>query len=260
MSQFGEVEYFKSLKYDALPAPNAALIIYKEEKAAQESLKRSPIRFRMGKVLAKQEEKEMGKTNAGKEEERAGSTPVSTTTRENVVPRGPVGAPFGLPPSQTQTQTRSLSTTHLPRPPPNPIRMPFDPPSGPLSGSPGLNDSRIFQIQTSPSRRHFRDQINSSPYHGSFALDSKQFGYEDLSRKVPAKGLACMDWRKEEKPWWVAKVERGREHQGIKPRRRLGELYEEAQAARKGAGGEKAKGDWRNGRGGGFRDEALPFG
>jgi len=50
ISQFGEVDYFKNMKYDKLAAPNAAIVLYREEQAAQDLLKRSPVRFRMGKV------------------------------------------------------------------------------------------------------------------------------------------------------------------------------------------------------------------
>ncbi|KAK3114860.1 hypothetical protein LTR53_006397 [Teratosphaeriaceae sp. CCFEE 6253] len=50
ISQFGEVEYFKSLKYEALPAANTAVVIFREEDAARQCLKRSPVRFRMGKA------------------------------------------------------------------------------------------------------------------------------------------------------------------------------------------------------------------
>jgi len=50
ISQFGEVEYFKNLKYDALSAPNTAMVIFRDDEAAAHCLKRSPIRFRMGKA------------------------------------------------------------------------------------------------------------------------------------------------------------------------------------------------------------------
>ncbi|KAK5134691.1 hypothetical protein LTR08_006206 [Meristemomyces frigidus] len=55
ISQFGAVEYFKSMKYDALSAPNASLVIFKDEDAAQHCLKRSPIRFRMGRTPVKEQ-------------------------------------------------------------------------------------------------------------------------------------------------------------------------------------------------------------
>ncbi|KAK0944907.1 hypothetical protein LTR29_003498 [Friedmanniomyces endolithicus] len=50
LSQFGEVEYFKNLKYDPFSAPNTTIVIFRDEEAAKHCLKRSPIRFRMGKA------------------------------------------------------------------------------------------------------------------------------------------------------------------------------------------------------------------
>ncbi|KAK3620009.1 hypothetical protein LTR56_023647 [Elasticomyces elasticus] len=51
ISQFGEVEYFKNLKYDALSAPNTAIVIFRDEDAAKKCLKKTPIRFRMGRAM-----------------------------------------------------------------------------------------------------------------------------------------------------------------------------------------------------------------
>lgn len=43
LSGFGEIEYYKNLKYDILSAPNTALVIFRQGGAAREALKRSPI-------------------------------------------------------------------------------------------------------------------------------------------------------------------------------------------------------------------------
>ncbi|EMC98806.1 hypothetical protein BAUCODRAFT_58250, partial [Baudoinia panamericana UAMH 10762] len=51
VSQFGEIEYFKNLKYDVLTHPQAMLVIFREESAARECFKKSPIRFRMGRAV-----------------------------------------------------------------------------------------------------------------------------------------------------------------------------------------------------------------
>jgi len=50
ISQFGEVEYFKNLKYDVIPVPNTIIVIFRDTEAARHCLERSPIRFRMGRV------------------------------------------------------------------------------------------------------------------------------------------------------------------------------------------------------------------
>lgn len=237
ISQFGEVEYFKSLKYDALPAPNVALVIFKEETAAKECLRRSPIRFRMGRVNVRREddggwdEKEGslrngvggGYAEAGGGEEM--QAPAGASAGE--VKRGPVGTPFGLPPAHQQT--RRLSTSSLPQPPTNLVRMPYEP-FGPPSANrnnaskdetKSESEGRIFQLIASPSRRHFRDQINTNHYHGPFALDTKMFGHEDLRNRVPTVGLSMIDWRLDEKPWHVSRTEK------LIGRKRLGEVWEE---------------------------------
>lgn len=202
ISQFGEIEYFKSLKYDTLSAPNAALVIYKEEAAAKQCLKRSPIRFRMHRVPMKQQMEEL---HAGAEQKQDRA---KTSKAEHRAPRGPVGAPFGLSSAQ---QSRALSTSSLPTPPPNQIHMPFDaPPSADPVPDATEEDTRIFQIQSNLCYRNFRQAINTGHYHGTFAIDSKMPGQEDLSKKVPLEGLSCVDWRAPEKPWRFIEQERQR--------------------------------------------------
>ena len=235
LSQFGEIEYFKNMKYDILSAPTAALIVYKEEGAAQACLKRSPIRFRMGRApaLLRETVEEM---RAAQElrEENVPETANNGGGGERKLPRGPLGTPFGLP-----SQTRSISTQQLPKPSRNAVRMPFDPPPASAPSpipSPG-SESRIFQIQTNPSFRAFRDQINWAHCHGAFAIDSKTFGQGDMAKKVPVLGLSCMDWRADQRPWRKVREERERETEGPMARRRLGEVWEEGERERKAGDG-----------------------
>ncbi|KAK5109926.1 hypothetical protein LTR62_006415 [Meristemomyces frigidus] len=131
ISQFGEVEHFKNLKYDALSAPNTIIVIFREEDAARHCLKRSPIRFRMG------------------------------------------------PAEQTQA----------------------------VEDSP-VAESRLFQIQANTARVNFRDQLNSSHFHGNFAIDGKSAAQQDLSGRVPIKGLSDVEWRAVDKPWVVIEKEK----------------------------------------------------
>ena len=223
LSQFGEVEYFKNLKYDALSAPNTALVIYKDESAANECLKRSPIRFRMGKATVKEEPEE------DVQDESNHQVPTPSQEDEAPLPRGPVGTPFGLG-SPTQVRSMSTSNSSLPRPPRNSHRrqMPFEARPQP----PELSESRIFQIQTNPSSRHFRDQINVNHYHGSFAIDSKMVGQFDLAKKVPTLGLSCVEWKTMDKPWHVVRKEKSRDEKGPMARKRLSELWEEGRKDR----------------------------
>lgn len=220
MSQFGPIEHFKNLRYDTLSAPNAIVIIYTDESAAKECLKNSPIRFRMGRAQkpGPDEEEERRGTGKGFHEEALPSDPASQGV-ESRATRGPSGSAFGL------AQTRGLSTSSLPKPPPRPIRMPFDRAPTP---EPPRDDSRIFQIQTNPSTRRFRDLVNTSHYYGYFAIDTKMVGQEDLNRKVPLKGLSCVEWNAAEKPWAVARGERS------KFSRSLGELWDDGRRETEG--------------------------
>lgn len=81
------------------------------------------------------------------------------------------------------------------------------------------------------------------------------FGQGDLVEKVPLKGLSCVDWRKEGKPWHVVSRERRDEREGVWRRRRLGELFEAAEGGKEVGEGlrggelEDAGAEWRVGAG-----------
>ncbi|KAK4555833.1 hypothetical protein LTR86_007053 [Recurvomyces mirabilis] len=130
ISQFGEVEHFKNLKYDALSAPNTAIVIFREAEAASHCIKKSPIRFRMG------------------------------------------------PAEQSQDPDTTVE---------------------------GL---RLFQIQANTARINFRDQLNSSHFHGNFAIDGKSVAQQDLNHRVPMKGLSDVNWQAVDKPWDIVSREK----------------------------------------------------
>jgi hypothetical protein len=191
VSQFGEVEYFKNLKYDALSHPSASLVIFREEKAAEACLKRSPIRFRLGPAEADVDEKPRPQQHASI------STPAATQPSQpapssNNTPKGPVSSPFGM------SHIRSLSTNSLPTPPRAVPALPF------LQPNPSPHDrqptSRIFQLQTNPAHHSFRDHVERAEYHGRYAIDTKSAIQQDLAKRVPILGLSCWEWRKPEKP------------------------------------------------------------
>lgn len=213
ISQFGEVEYFKNLGYEAIPAPNTALVIFKEEAAAQHCLNRSPLRFRMGKAPIGEQVRDAGSST---------SRPAEGHAQQETQPGPPNGvlqdtsiSPFGL------GQARSMSTRSLPKPPPRPPQIPFQAPPRPLL------ESRIFQLQAEPARIHFRDHINMGHYHGRFMIDGKSIAQLDLARSVPVPGLSCIDWRAGNKPWRVIEREKERELAGPTRRKSLRELYDE---------------------------------
>lgn len=205
ISQFGEVEYFKNLKYDHLSAPNAALVIYKDEDAAQHCLRKSPIRFRMGKAVA-------GESASQPVEEHSPETASTTNDR-------PLDNPF----SATDAATVSNAPNTDVSPAPAPMAVPRQPPT--------LTDSHLYQIQIHPARVHFRDQINAGHYHGPFPIDTKSVAQGDLAKSVPLPGLSCVDWRAGDKPWRIVRQEQFREHESWNKRKSLRELYNEKSEA-----------------------------
>lgn len=214
LSQFGEVEYFKNLKYDTHPHPNASLVIFREEAAAQACLKRSPIRFHFGPEPEPEPEHE--ETNLAVDaEEHPAPAPAPTPRRPRQTPPPPPAAPkgpFGMP------ATRALSTSSLPRPPRASPSLPFLAPTQ----APAPQPSRIFQLTAKPTYTSFRDAIDRSEYHGRFAVDGKSVIQQDLARRVPTVGLSCWDWRKGEKPDRIVQKERAR-----REGRPLAEVWEE---------------------------------
>lgn len=222
LSQFGEIEHYQNFKYAEHPLPNTAIVMYKEKEAADDLLRRSPIRFRMGRASAflNQEAAEKGV----QEHDQSQATPPEAEDAAPL-PRGPLGAPFGL----GGGQTRSMSTAHqVPRPRHDPRRtqLPFAPI---LDHGPSIPESRIFQIQVNISTRNLRDHVNFGHYHGNFAIDTKMVGQGDLAKKVPTPGLSNIDWKAFEKPWHVTRAEIARDTTGPTRRRRFGELWEEGQ-------------------------------
>ena len=218
VSQFGEVEYYKNLKYDTLSHPSASLVIFRDEKAAESCLKRSPIRFRLGPEPAadvedqphpQQHSHNTPTPAAAAPSQQQNNPPLPTTS-----PKGPVSSPFGM------SQSRSLSTHSLPTAPRTTPALPF------LHADPSPNThtqtSRIFQLQTNPARVNFRDQVDRAEYHSRFMINTKSAIQQDLAKRVPTPGLSAWEWRKPEKPDRVVQRTRSGEK-----RRSLMEIWEE---------------------------------
>lgn len=242
MSQFGEIEYYRSLKYDAAPVPNTVLCIYREEEGAARAVKGSPVRFLMerGRVGGSmeavdqgvgdvetveamgivEEEQQQGEEEDGLvEEEQAptGAWGLGSRIQEQTTSwgehRGAARSPY-------RQQNRALSTNTLPTPPPKRAPFPMIEPS--YSPPPGLQHQqdeqragdkpRMFQIFANQSRAKLKDHIAFGPYYGSFGVTTSAV-QEMLYRKLPGharRGLSVVDWRRGEKPWRVATAERER--------------------------------------------------
>ncbi|KAK5171298.1 uncharacterized protein LTR77_004442 [Saxophila tyrrhenica] len=252
LSGFGEIEYYKNLKYDLLTMPNAALVIFRDEKAAIEALKKSPIRFRMGKAPLQ------GLSDRVSQAEKQVQAEENEKREERPLRRGPTGTPFGLgaPAGARGISTSAINSADSTSPAYQPFfaaeettpesiaveskpqprrRSNSQPPPRPIVQDDA--GGRIFQIQTNPSFRKFRDHVNMAHYGGSFAIDSQQFGQEDMKHKVPLLGLSCMDWRAagiEGRPWHIIRRERDSENAGPTRRKTLGELWEEGREVDKG--------------------------
>lgn len=125
LSQFGEIDYFKNLKYDGqgLGLPNIGLVIYKDEQGAKNCFRGSPVRFRMGKVKAgNRAQAEVKDVVEEPKQEEIGSKGGAWGLGESPAKKGPLGAPFGLG-IETPHQRRYLSTTSSSLPPnPQPVQ------------------------------------------------------------------------------------------------------------------------------------------
>lgn len=220
VSQFGEVEYYKNLKYDTLSHPSASLVIFRDERAAESCLKRSPIRFRLGPEPAADVEDQPHPQQhvshntptpaaAPSQQQQQIHSPLPTNS-----PKGPVSTPFGM------SQSRSLSTRSLPTAPRTTPALPFLHPDP----SPNTHNqtSRIFQLQTNPARINFRDQVDRAEYHGRYMVNTKSAIQQDLAKRVPMPGLSAWEWRKPEKPDRVVQRTRNSEK-----RKSLMEIWEE---------------------------------
>ena len=214
ISQYGEVEYYKNLKYDELSAPKTALIIFKEEQAAAAFLHRSPIRVRMGQTAIGTFE-----TSSAPSKQNHDTHPKFDPFGRPVEPVTELD-PFGRPIKPvTHVEASQVSPESSDAPPPQSEDM--------TSNSKSSSNAKIFSIQTNNTRINFRDHVTAGHYHGSFAVStSNPVGYA-LRSSVPVVGLSCINWRREQKPWRIIQQEKDAEHIGPNRRKSLRELYDE---------------------------------
>ena len=229
---FGEVEFYKNLKYERLARPTAALVIFREEVAARKLVQAKALLITMsreGRQMGFVTGRDQGgnaasinhKTSPEKgldEEETQEDDSASAEAVEEELASSK--SSFSARQWQQQQNQRRASTTKS-----NSPGMPFDPP-------PDVDDDSTaveFQILVNKSTYSHRDHINTNPYSGPFAVDTKSAIQEDLARRVPLVGLSDINLKKMEKPWRVVAWQRKRE---METRRPLQEMFEQGRKER----------------------------
>ncbi|KAK4988508.1 hypothetical protein LTR50_003912 [Elasticomyces elasticus] len=210
---FGEVEMFKSLKYDAIPQNSTALAIFNDAEAARRVLRASPLRYTLEFVDGAETQtkletrshpdtaEEQPGQDVKKDEENTAMAETRTSRSDTSTPSSfPTQTAWGTTQPPNTAQTRALHTARKPS-------LLFPTPSSATPPPP-----RHFTIQANFSRYHHRDKINSAAYHGSFRVNSKSAIQQDLASRVPLLGLSDCELKRVGKPWRI--VERERREEG----------------------------------------------
>ncbi|KAL1304532.1 hypothetical protein AAFC00_003514 [Neodothiora populina] len=195
---YGKVEMFRNLKYDALPAYNSFLVVFKEEEVARRLARASPLRFTLA-----HDNLEDGNSNSEDFSSDASNTLNVNTTGTLSSDR------MALADSAAAQRLSAQSRASSPRQ----HRL----------GDP----SQQYQMTINHSTFHHRDHINVNPYNGPFAIDSKSAIQEDLAKRVPHVGLSDVDLKREEKPWSVLRRESSYEGKQRKTLRQMLEASRE---------------------------------
>ncbi|KAF1818652.1 uncharacterized protein K489DRAFT_384569 [Dissoconium aciculare CBS 342.82] len=213
ISRFGEVEYYRNLRYDALTHPHVALVIFKRDQDAYDFQKKAPIRFRMGRAGPREEPRDGNQTASDDADASDPSVPIRRI-------------PTLADASFEVNQKRSMSTAAnaIPQPPPRPPVIPLQ---DEHAESQPLLDSRMFQIITSPARSRFRDRIDAAAFHGGFSSAPRAIAQRALAAVVPIPGLCRIDWNEEERAWRNLLADKEKEHSGPLARKSLTEIYDE---------------------------------
>lgn len=182
---YGRIEMYRSLKYDTIPAPNTILAIFESEDSAIKLLKSSPLRFTM--YEAEPEDDSLNDDLSDSPSSLLEQEPRQTSTAY-LDDRNALAQSEAQQASQAAAQPRWASSS--------PARRA-------LSSSSTPPPPRQFQIQANVAFTRHRDNINSNPYNGPFAVDRKSAIQEDLAKRVPLIGLSDLNLKRMEKPWRV---------------------------------------------------------
>jgi len=183
LQDYGKVEMFKSLRYDASPAPNTMLAIFQSEESAQKLLRRSPLRFQMSTDDGSIEETQETQTSSDDTVDAPESElPMSSDRR----------ALAEIAARRKSSQQASSSSSSFP-------------------SSRSRASSQDYQLLVNIAAMNHRDRINVNPYNGPFAVDTKSAVQQDLAKQVPMLGLSDVNLRKLEKPRRVLQWEKAHE-------------------------------------------------
>ena len=182
------------------PAPNSALVLYRDQASAQQALDASPIRFALERVAVT--------TQAATEtddfdllDQNDDYSPLSEDASSSSTTNPPVtGIDDIIRPS-------SLLTRTSPTPPSTPSTAPPPLPHAPPTPKP-KTESRWFQVTVDRSHAVHVDYVERQPYWRQFE-PMKSLAQLDLEKKVPHAGLSDVSKRPPNAyrtPNWVLKV------------------------------------------------------
>ncbi|MCJ1447496.1 MAG: hypothetical protein MMC23_008007 [Stictis urceolatum] len=216
----GEVEMFKHLKYEPVPARNTAIVIFKSAHAAEQAILASPVRFTYGSH------------SSSITEDGSTSSPTPTSSSDSLDPSPSASALASSQPTDASTSSEpSHITLRYPpmtiplHPPPSfPAAQPSNiipedrPPLDPtLAGQPDpyASDPRPCSIHVDGSRLAHKEYIRRQWYYGGFRVDAGSKPGVDVLRPLPwgLEGLGNSEVRGE-RGWGVRRREMERQKNG----------------------------------------------
>ncbi|KAL1612902.1 hypothetical protein SLS60_001132 [Paraconiothyrium brasiliense] len=182
LQRFGEISKYYNMNFEYhSPAPNSALLIYRDSTSAQAALDASPIRFSLERTQHEpktaQDTDDYAISDSFDRDEDPSTLPEETTPGIDEIM-----APSGL---LTRTSPTPKGAAEAEKDPP----LPFAPPQ-----KQAKTVSRWFQVTVDRSRAVHQDYIERQPYWKQFE-PMKSIAQLDLARKVPHAGLSDVSKR-----------------------------------------------------------------
>lgn len=222
LSKFGEIQYYKNMRYDALSSPSTAIAIFKDENAARQCWKAGPIHVRMEHFGGRQ----IGEVQKSRLEPLANDLSSSSRTASAATEQSDeMEASRAAGHAQASSSNNNPASPHSEQSEDRPEQA--SPKDGGLDAEPEPKVTH-FKISTSLAYSHFRDQVNDGHYHGRFILSQGRASQASLINVVPLRGLSEVDWQAMPVPWRVSAKAKLAEREGPHRRKSLREVYETA--------------------------------